>query len=74
MCSVPLLHSCLLQIPLCKQQAGSNKVRVSGFLAGAVLSANLINGVQVQKIFFANMSSIAPVMFSIAWAVAPRLY
>lgn len=74
MCSVPLLRSCLLQILLRRQQAGSNKVRVSGFLAGAVLSANLINGVQVQEISFTNMSSTRPVMFSIAWPVAPRLY
>lgn len=74
MCPVPLLCSCSLQILLHEQQAGSNKVRVSGFLAGAVLSANLINGVQVQEILFANMSSIAPIMFSIASAGAPRLY
>lgn len=74
MCSVPLLRSRSLQILLCRQQAGSNKVRVSGFLAGAILSANLINGIQVQKIFLANMSAIAPAMFSVAWAVAPRLY
>lgn len=73
-CSVPLLCSCLLQIPLCRQQAGSNKVRVSGCLAGAVLSANLINGVQVLEISFANMSSTVPIMFSIAWAVAPMSY
>lgn len=71
---LPLLCSGSLQIQLHRQQAGSNKVRVSGFLAEAALSADLINGVQVQKIFLADMSSIVPVMFSIAWAAAPRLY